>query len=70
MGASIEEQVRSRFAGKPDVDDDILTYVITCLEDETFEFGGEGEEIYDTLGMMLVRTPGLSPGHRAVAAWS
>ena len=54
---SIAHQVRSRFASKNDVDDDILAYVISCLEDETFEFGGDGEEIYETVGMMLVRFP-------------
>jgi hypothetical protein len=55
MVASVEEHVRGMFAEKSDVDDDILTYVITCLEDETFEFGKDGQEIFDTVGIMLVR---------------
>jgi hypothetical protein len=54
MTASVEQQVRGMFANKPDLDEDILSYVIACLEDETFEFGQEGEEIYDTVGPMLV----------------
>ena len=52
---SVEKHVRTLFAGKDDVDEDILAYVISCLEDETFEFGSDGEEVYDTVGMMLVR---------------
>ena len=44
------------FAAKEDVDEDILAYVISCLEDETFEFGSEGDEIFDAVGMMLVRS--------------
>ena len=56
MSASVEQQVRGVFAkaDKPDLDEDILTYVIACLEDESFEFGNGGEEIYDTVGPMLV----------------
>ena len=57
MSASVEQQVRGVFAkeaDKPDLDEDILAYVIACLEDESFEFGNGGEEIYDTVGPMLV----------------
>jgi hypothetical protein len=55
MVSSVEKHVRAKFCDKADVDEDILTYMITCLEDETFEFKDDGEEIYDTLGAMLVR---------------
>jgi hypothetical protein len=54
MTACVERHVREVFSDKPEVDDDILAYVIACLEDETFEFGKDGEEIFDNYGMMLV----------------
>jgi hypothetical protein len=56
MTAAVEQHVRSVFAGKPDVDEDILTYIIACLEDESFDFGKDGEQIYDNYGPMLVST--------------
>ena len=55
MVASVEQSVRSQFAGKEYVDEDIISYVIACLEDESFELGKDGDGIFDTVGMMLVR---------------
>lgn len=36
-------------------DNTIQEYVISCLEDDTFEFGEEGEEAFHAFGEMLVR---------------
>jgi hypothetical protein len=55
MVSSVEKHVRAKFGDKADIDEDILAYMITCLEDETFKFDENGEEIYDTVGDMLVR---------------
>jgi hypothetical protein len=55
MVSSVEKHVRATFSDKADLDEDILAYMITCLEDETFKFDENGEEIYDTVGDMLVR---------------
>lgn len=43
--------------GDPDSDEDILEYIITCLEDDSFECGEDGQGVYDAVGMMLVRFP-------------
>ena len=54
MAIAVADAVAGMFAGK-DVDEDIINYVVSCLDDETFEFGDDGQEIYDTVGPMLVR---------------
>jgi hypothetical protein len=38
-----------------DVDEDILEYIVSCLEDDTLEYGEKGEGIYDAVGMVMVR---------------
>lgn len=40
-----------------DVDEDILEYIINVLEDDGFEYGKDGEGIFDSVGMMLVPVP-------------
>jgi hypothetical protein len=36
-------------------DNTIQEYVVSCLEDDTFEFGEDGEEAFRAFGEMLVR---------------
>lgn len=54
MSVHVAGVVHGFFQGK-DTDEDILNYVVGCLEDDGFEYGKEGEEIFETVGMMLVR---------------
>lgn len=37
-------------------DADVLNYVISILEDESFEFGDDAEEAFEAIGPVLVRT--------------
>jgi hypothetical protein len=55
MAPAVRQTVQELLGGDPDSDQDILEYIITCLEDESFEFGKDGQGVFDTVGMMLVR---------------
>jgi hypothetical protein len=37
-------------------DADVLNYVISMLDDESFEFGDDAEEAFEAIGPLLVRT--------------
>lgn len=60
MAPSVREGVKQVFGQSADVDEDILEYIISVLEDDGFECGKEGEGIFDSVGMMLVRCTLLS----------
>ena len=49
---TVAEAVTSLFGSK-EVDEDIVNYVVSCLEDESL-VAATGDEIYDTVGPMLV----------------
>lgn len=36
-------------------DADVLNYVISILDDESFEFGDDAEEAFEAIGPLLVR---------------
>jgi hypothetical protein len=36
-------------------DDDVLNYVISILDDESFEFGDDAEDAFEAIGALLVR---------------
>lgn len=54
MAPAVREQVLKLLGGDSDSDEDILEYIITCLEDDSFECGEDGEGVVDAIGMMLV----------------
>lgn len=54
MAPSVREGVKQVLGQSADVDEDILEYIISVLEDDGFDFGKDGEGIYDSVGMMLV----------------
>lgn len=53
MAPEVRQHVLELLGGN-DSDEDILEYIITCLEDESFECGEDGQGVYDAVGMMLV----------------
>ena len=55
MAPAVRQHVLELLGGDPDSDEDILEYIITCLEDDSFECGKDGQGVYDAVGMMLVR---------------
>lgn len=50
----VRDGVQQVLGQAADADQDILEYVINVLEDEGFEFGKDGEGVFDSIGMMLV----------------
>lgn len=54
MAPAVRQHVVELLGTGPDTDEDILEYIVTCLEDESFELGEDGQGVYDTVGMMLV----------------
>lgn len=37
-------------------DETIIDYIVSCVEDDDFEFGEDGEEAFENLGDMMVGT--------------
>lgn len=48
--------------GAPDIDEPIVDYVINVLADEDFDFGVDGEGVFEALGELLVDS-GWVPDH-------
>lgn len=68
--APVRASVQEVLGQAADVDEDILEYIVNVLEDDGFEYGKDGEGIFDSVGMMLVPVPVagllLSITHRGV----
>ena len=41
------------------VDPDVLNYVVSILDDDSFEWGDDAEEAFEAIGPLLVRRPCL-----------
>ena len=50
----VRASVRQVLGQAADADEDILEYIISVLEDDDFDYGTDGEGIFDSVGMMLV----------------
>lgn len=53
-GGAAGAAVRAAFAGRADVDEDVIGYVVSCLEDDAID-AGDADGIFEQLGDMLVR---------------
>lgn len=52
--APVRASVQEVLGQTADADEDILEYIVNVLEDDGFDYGQDGEGIFDSVGMMLV----------------